>query len=116
MKNNLTTEAGQTKQADTKQANKSEALIDTINQVFALFKLNYHNQFYKAFMQSSDLNSTKRLWLESLAHFPTDVMLRAARSVMETSEFLPTLHTMLKHCEEQSTNALPDAHLSLIHI
>ena len=26
-----------------------DARIDTINQVFALFRLNYHNQYYKAY-------------------------------------------------------------------
>ena len=110
MKNNLTTEAGLTEHTQNKASSNNKDLIDTINQVFALFKLNYHNQFYKAFTQASDLNSTKRLWLESLSHFPTDIMLRAAKSVMESSEYLPTLHTMLKHCEEQSLQSLPDVH------
>lgn len=106
MKNNLPTEAGQTNQ----KLRQENGLIDAINQVFALFKLNYHNQFFKAFSQATDLNSTKRLWLESLNQFPPEVLLRAAKTVMESSEFLPTLHTMLKHCEEQSAQALPDAH------
>ena len=109
MKNNLPTEAGQTNPSDkNEKANANK--VDAINQVFALFKLNYHNQFYKAFIQSNDLNSTKRLWLESLSHFSADTLLRAAKAVMQTSEFLPTLHTMLKHCEQQSVNGLPQVH------
>lgn len=89
-------------------------MIDAINQVFALFKLNYHNQFYKAFAQGQDLNSTKRLWLESLQKFSPDTLLRGAKAVMQTSEYLPTLHTMIKQCEAQSTQALPDAHSAYI--
>ena len=121
MKNNLPTEAGQTSSSDnmskSKKANAdihNAEKVDAINQVFALFKLNYHNQFYKAFTQSNDLNSTKRLWLESLAHFSPETLLRAAKAVMQTSEFLPTLHTMLKHCEQQSINGLPQVHAAYL--
>lgn len=115
MKNNLPTEAGQTNPNKSQNnATANDVMIDAINQVFALFKLNYHNQFYKAFTQSRDLNSTKRLWLESLQKFTPDTLLRGAKSIMQTSEFLPTLHTMIKHCEAQSLQALPNAHSAYI--
>ena len=96
------------------QSSKGDALIDAINQVFALFKLNYHNQFYKAFNNTQDLNSTKRLWLDTLSRFSPEVMLRAAKSVIETSEYLPTLRTMICHCEAQTNTGLPDAHAAYI--
>jgi len=37
-------------------------------------------------------------------------ILKAARSVIEASEFLPTLRTMIYHCELQNDLGLPDAH------
>ena len=106
MKNNLTTEAGQTKQRDQR--------VDTINQVFALLKLNYHNQFYRAFANEADLNSAKRLWFDSLSQFSSAVILKGVKTVIESSEFLPTLRTMIQACEEQSESGLPDAHAAYI--
>ena len=106
MKNNLQTEAG--------QANNSNEKIDAINQVFTLFKLNYHNQFLKAYANTEDLNATKRLWLDSLQHHATKNILLAAKKVIETSEFLPTLRTMIQWCESFSDDGLPDIHSAYI--
>lgn len=108
MHNNLQTEAGQTKRPDTK--NKS-ALIDAINQVFTLFRLNYHNQYLKAFGNTEELNEVKRLWLEMLGRFSASTLLSAAKTIIENSEYLPTLHTMIYYCEKNSSDGnLPDAH------
>ncbi len=85
-----------------------DVLVDTINQVFALFRLNYHNQFYSAFSDTQLLNQAKRLWLESLRHHDPAHILRAARQVIEESDYLPTLHRMLASCDGQGA-ALPSA-------
>jgi hypothetical protein len=85
-------------------------LIDAVNQVFALFRLNYHNQFYAAFPDSEQLNQAKKLWLEALGDFPVEQILRGARRAIETSEYLPTLHRMIECCRESlSPYGLPDA-------
>ena len=77
------------------------ARIDTINQIFALFRINYHNQFYSAFTDTALLNQAKRLWLESLRYYSTECLLKAARQVIEQSEYLPTLNKMIEACNAQ---------------
>ena len=115
MKNNLTTAAGPTEQGSTGRQAEKSAAIDAINQAFALFQLNYHNQYHKAYGTGVNLNHAKRLWLEMLGRFEPKVILRAAKAVIETSEYLPTLRTMIKYCEEFSDNAgLPAAHNAYI--
>ena len=90
---NSATAAGQT---DT------PATVDAINQVFALFRINFHNQFYAAFNDVQLLKQAKRLWLESLRHYPVECLLKAARQIIEQSEYLPTLHKMIEACDQQS--------------
>jgi len=79
-------------------------LIDAINQVFALFRLNYHNQFYSAYSNTELLNQAKRLWLEALSYFSEEQLLLGARRVIETSDYLPTLNRMIQCCEESVSN------------
>jgi hypothetical protein len=81
------------------QRAQDPALIDTINQVFTLFRVNYHNQYHAAFGEVAVLNQAKRLWKEALAPFSNEQILRAAREVIEESDYLPTLHRMLTACE-----------------
>jgi hypothetical protein len=121
LKNNLTTAAGPAKQAGEAHRRKGAGssaqapLIDAINQAFALFQLNYHNQYHKAYGTGSNLNHAKRLWLEMLGRFEPQAILRAAKAVIETSEYLPTLRTMIKYCEEYSDKqSLPDPHSAYI--
>ena len=95
------------------QAEPSQAhLIDAINQVFALFRLNYHNQYYSAFGETEQLNQIKKLWLDSLGGQPVEVILLAAKRCIETSEYLPTLHRFLSCCREVRLHdaGLPDVH------
>lgn len=73
--------------------------MDTINQVFSLFRINYHNQYHAAFGDVTVLNQAKRLWKETLAPFTSDQILRGAKLVIEHNEYLPTLHAMLEACE-----------------
>ena len=91
---------------------RDPALVDAINQVFALFRLNYHNQYYSAYGDAGQLSQVKRLWLDSLAGHGTEAILLGARRCIETSEYLPTLHRMLECCREATLAAqgLPDAH------
>jgi hypothetical protein len=78
----------------------SDELVDAINQVFALFRLNYHNQFYAAWPDGSQLNQAKKLWLEALADYPVVQILSGARHALETCEYVPTLNRMLDCCQQ----------------
>jgi hypothetical protein len=78
--------------------------------VFALFRLNYHNQFYAAYPDSEQVNQVKKLWLEALGDFPVEQILRGAKHAIETSEYLPTLYRMLESCQESlGSYGLPPA-------
>ena len=91
------------------------ALVEAINQVFALFRLNYHNQYYAAFSDAEQLRQIKKLWLESLREFPPAQILQGARRAIDTGEYLPTLHRMRSCCEESLPElglpAMREAHL-----
>lgn len=101
MKKNLATEAG---------PNKNNERVDAINQIFAIFRRNYHNQYFKAFPDEKELNITKRLWLDSLNRFSPTMLLQAGKAIIETKEFLPTLRSMIEACEKISHQGFPDAH------
>ncbi|MEM9256494.1 MAG: replication protein P [Pseudomonadota bacterium] len=75
------------------------AHVEAINQIFALFRLNYHNQFYAAYPQDEQLNQVKRLWLDALSSLPVEQILHGARYAIEQSEYLPTLNRMLECCQ-----------------
>ena len=104
MKKNSQTEVGPTKGPE------KNAQIDALNQVFALFRRNYHNQYFKAFAQETDVAAVKRLWLDALRDYDAAVIQEAALNVVKQSEFLPTLKTMLDHCKRLSHTELPDPH------
>lgn len=101
----------------SKRGSKTEAgqpeydIIDTINQIFSLFSINYHNQYYAAFSEQALEIQAKRLWLDSLKTFPPETLLRASKQAIESSEYLPTLHKMMTLCHDNSTlHGLPDVH------
>lgn len=78
--------------------------------MFALFRLNYHNQFYAAYPDSEQLNQVKKLWLDALANYPVAQVLNGAKQAIETSEYLPTLNKMIECCRDSlSPYGLPDA-------
>ena len=115
--NSSTTAAGQadSAQPQREQPAPGEGHIDAINQVFALFRINYHNQYYAAFKDNELLNQARRLWLNSLAQFAPETILRGARKVIEESEYLPTLHRMIRACQgEPSKFGLVDAHQAYV--
>ena len=64
----------------------TEDHIEALNQVFALFRLNYHNQYYAAYPDESQLVQIKRLWLDALAEIPVDQILKGAKHAIENSE------------------------------
>jgi hypothetical protein len=94
-----TTPAGQVDDAGRKNR------IEAINQVFALFRLNYHNQYYAAYPDVEQVNHIKRLWLDALGDYEPDTILRGARHAIENSSYLPTLKLMLECCQEALSDA-----------
>ena len=89
----------------------TEAHVEALNQVFALFRLNYHNQYYAAFPDAEQLRQIKKLWLESLSDYPVEHILKGARHAIEHSEYLPTLNRMLECCQQGLADfGLPAAH------
>jgi Replication protein P len=86
-------------QTERSKPGAAEGHVEAINQVFALFRLNYHNQYFAAYSEASQLNQVKKLWLESLADFPVEQILNGAKHAIEHSEYLPTLHRMIECCQ-----------------
>lgn len=83
--------------------------------MFALFRINYHNQYYAAFKDVELLHQAQRLWLNSLAQFKPETILRGARKVIEESDYLPTLNRMIRACQgNPEKHGLVDAHTAYI--
>lgn len=94
------TPAGQVNADKSEDVNLDSGLVEAINQVFALFRLNYHNQYYAAWSDAQQLGQVKRLWSEALGQFSSDLILMGARRAIESSDYLPTLNRMLASCSE----------------
>ena len=94
---NLQTTAGRSSKTLT---HDKLAFADAISQIFALFELNYHNQYHKAISNEDKEKSAKRLWMNSLDHFSIEVITSAAEKIIKTSQFLPTLSLMLDSCQD----------------
>jgi Replication protein P len=98
-------------QSETSRRAATEAHVEALNQIFALFRLNYHNQYYAAFPDAEQLRQIKKLWLESLSDYPVEHILKGARHAIEHSEYLPTLNRMLECCQQGLADlGLPTAH------
>ncbi|MEH6611548.1 MAG: replication protein P [Halioglobus sp.] len=87
-------------QSEAQRKISSEAHVEAINQVFALFRLNYHNQYYAAYPDGVQLNQIKKLWLDSLHDYPVEQILKGAKHAIEHSEYLPTLNRMHECCQQ----------------
>ena len=74
--------------------------VDAINQVFAEFEFAYHNQFHKAFSDSESLIIAKKYWLNTLENYSPGHIVQAAKRVVKTQEYLPSIAAMLKACEQ----------------
>ena len=100
----LKTEAGH---SPVRPSSSNGNRVDTINQVFALFRLNYHNQYFAAWSEKEHLAQVKKMWLDSLADFTTAQILRAAKYIIENDSYLPTLARMRELCREQQVAEAP---------
>ena len=79
------TPPGQTDPGQSRAGHRaaSEARVQAINQVFALFRLNYHKQYYAAYPDAEQLRQIKKLWLDSLADYPIEQILKGAKHAIE---------------------------------
>lgn len=89
---------------------------DAINQVFALLRFNYHNQFLKAFPDLETVKLAKQLWARLLVDYPAETIMFAAEQVVKQQKFLPNVHDMIESCQSSAHKLLgmPDAHSAYI--
>ncbi len=85
-----------------------------INQIFELFRFNYHNQFLKAFPDLDTLNMAKRLWLRLLGDYSGEVIMRAAERAVKENSWLPNVHEVLSRCDVAEVLGLPSAHAAYV--
>lgn len=62
--------------------------MEAVNAVFSLFRVNYHNQYYKAFPDTETLNTTKKLWLNSVDKIPAERIVAAGELIVQRSRIL----------------------------
>ena len=74
--------------------------VDAINQIFAEFEFAYHNQFHKAFADAESLAIAKKYWLSSLENYLPTQIVRAAKKVIRSQDYLPSIATLVRACEE----------------
>lgn len=106
---NTPTAAG-AKGSDPAAPGDKHRLMDAIDRMFAEFELMYHNQFHKAFADTQKLMYAKRLWLSHLDGCDGDELLAAARQATRESDYLPTVHSVLKHVDALRCKGMPDMH------
>jgi hypothetical protein len=82
---------------------------DAINQIFALLRYNYHNQFTKAFPDLEAVKTGKRLWLNLLTDFTPDVLLKAAERAVKECTYLPNVHEIIVRCDLAGSLGVPDS-------
>ena len=74
--------------------------VDAINQAFAEFEFAYHNQFHKAFSDAESLVIAKKYWLSSLDNYAPRQIVLAAKKVIKTQDYLPSIAALVRACEE----------------
>ncbi len=74
--------------------------VDAINQIFAEFEFAYHNQFHRAFNDAESRVIAKKYWLSSLEHYSPPQIVQAARQVIKTQDYLPSIASLVKACEQ----------------
>lgn len=89
---------------------------EAINQVFALLRFNYHNQFLKAFPDLETVKLAKQLWARLLVDYPAETIMFAAEQVVKQQKFLPNVHDMIEACQSSAHKLLgmPDAYSAYI--
>jgi hypothetical protein len=73
--------------------------IDAINQLFAELEFAYHNQFHKAFSDAESLVIAKKYWLSCLSQFSPLQITQAAKSVIKSQDYLPSIAAMVRACD-----------------
>ncbi len=73
--------------------------VDAINQIFAEFEFAYHNQFHKAFSDAESQVIAKKYWLGSLEPYSPLQIVQAAKQVIRTQDYLPSIAALVKACE-----------------
>lgn len=74
--------------------------MDAINQIFAEFEFAYHNQFHKAFAESESLVIAKKYWLSNLEQYSPRQIVAAAKRVIQSQDYLPSIAAFIRACEE----------------
>lgn len=87
---------------------------EAINQIFELFRFNYHNQFLKAFPDYDTMIIAKRLWSRLLVEYSGEVIMRAAEKAVKESRFLPNVHEVSERCDVAEVLGLPNAYAAYI--
>ena len=104
------TEAGQNNFDSQSAKSAGPDLVDAINQLFAEFEIAYHNQYYKAYNSEERLILAKKYWLSCLGNYAPSQIVAAARQVVKTHDFLPTVSVVVRACEDgASLFGLPSA-------
>ncbi len=74
--------------------------VDAINQIFAEFEFAYHNQFHKAFANLESQIIAKKYWLSSFEHYSARQIVQAAKRVIQTQDYLPSIAVLVRACEQ----------------
>lgn len=74
--------------------------VDAINQIFAEFEFAYHNQFHKAFSDEGSQIIAKKYWLGSLEQYSPVQIVQAAKQVIRTQDYLPSIAALVRACEQ----------------
>ena len=90
------------------------AVINAVNQMFAELEVVYHNQFRNAFPSPEKLHYAKKLWFSNLNHLKPETIIQATHQAIRSSDFLPTVHGILKHCDALDSLGLPDARTAYV--
>jgi len=77
-----------------------QPVVGAINQMFAEFELVYHNQYNKAFNTKEKEDWAKKLWYSNLKDYSAAQILDAAHKAIKESDFLPTVHGVIKFIEK----------------
>jgi len=94
---------------------EKNALANTINECFELLRINYHHLYFSAYSEMDAVNAAKRLWLENLSSYKPETIRQATHSLIQQSDYLPTISRLIKKCIELSSDQrLPDAHAAYI--
>ena len=96
---------------------RRQATVDqktAINQIFELFRFNYHNQFLKAFPDHGTLITAKKLWSGLLLEYAPEVIMQAAERAVKESSYLPNVHEVIRRGDPAGSMGLPAVHAAYV--